>query len=48
MLIAQIETVGQIRCIFDDSQSGVLMNTIRLLLRGTDQSCVLVIIIMVY
>ena len=51
MLIAQIPTVGQIRCIFDDnygiffiiSQSGDSNEHHRLIfLRGTDQSCVLV------
>ena len=55
MLIAQIPTVGQIRCIFDDNygicfffllflDQAILMNTISFFLRSTDQSCVLVIV----
>ena len=53
MLIAKIPIVGQIRCIFDDNHGiffkiflnhAILMNTISLFLRRTDQSCVLVFI----
>ena len=53
MLIAQIPTVGQTRCIFDDnygiffiiSQSGDSNEQHKLIfLRRTDQSCILIII----